>query len=208
MFFTSRSRDCSRSGLPRRDRRHIRPWTVQLHLYLYVHARLVCVYTMLGGWVNHTESNKLYRKVKHRVRPNLSSRQRPKRALIRRRSRRRQRRGEPHTEHGLGVLFASLLLWMPFSPQVLRLWLPPFTSARSLTHPSADCSPPPIPIYIYTCVCVYIYHECGSVFFYFRSCDCDCSYLPMDTYIYTRPACVYTHYARYPIIFIPQALRL
>jgi len=29
--------------------------------------------------------------------------QRPKRALIRQRSRRRQRRGEPHTEHGLGV---------------------------------------------------------------------------------------------------------
>ena len=51
----------------------------------------------------HTESNKLYRKVKHRARPNLSSRQRPKRAPTRRRSRRRQRREEPHTEHGLGV---------------------------------------------------------------------------------------------------------
>ena len=32
--------------------------------------------------------------------------QRPKRASIRQRSRRRQRRGEPHTEHGLGVLLA------------------------------------------------------------------------------------------------------
>jgi len=31
--------------------------------------------------------------------------QRPKRAMIRQRSRRRQRRGEPHTEHGLGVTF-------------------------------------------------------------------------------------------------------
>jgi len=30
--------------------------------------------------------------------------QRPKRAMIRQRSRRRQRRGESHTEHGLGVL--------------------------------------------------------------------------------------------------------
>jgi len=30
--------------------------------------------------------------------------QRPNRAMIRQRSRRRQRRGEPHTEHGLGVL--------------------------------------------------------------------------------------------------------
>ena len=54
-----------------------------------------------------TESNKLYRKVKHRARPNLSSRQRPKRPPIRRRSRRRQRRGEPHTEHGLGVPTSS-----------------------------------------------------------------------------------------------------
>jgi len=54
----------------------------------------------------HTESNKLYRKVKHRARPNLSSRERPKRAQIRRRSRRQQRRVEPHTEHGLGVLLA------------------------------------------------------------------------------------------------------
>jgi len=34
--------------------------------------------------------------------------QRPNRAMIRQRSRRRQRRGEPHTEHGLGVLLASM----------------------------------------------------------------------------------------------------
>ena len=32
--------------------------------------------------------------------------QRPNRAMIRQRSRRRQRRGEPHTENGLGVLLA------------------------------------------------------------------------------------------------------
>ena len=32
--------------------------------------------------------------------------QRPNRAMIRQRSRRRQRRGKPHTEHGLGVLLA------------------------------------------------------------------------------------------------------
>jgi len=54
----------------------------------------------------YTESNKLHRKAKHRARPNLSSRQRPKRAPIRRRSRRRQRCGEPHTGHGLGVILA------------------------------------------------------------------------------------------------------
>ena len=55
----------------------------------------------------HTESNKLYRKVKHRHRPNLSPHQRPtaKAASIWQRSRRRQRRGEPHTEHGLGTSF-------------------------------------------------------------------------------------------------------
>ena len=35
--------------------------------------------------------------------------QRPNRAMIRQRSRRRQRRGEPHTEHGLGVLLALTL---------------------------------------------------------------------------------------------------
>ena len=57
-----------------------------------------------------TESNKLYRKVKHRARPNLSSRQRPKRGPIRRRSRHRQRRREPHTEHGLGVLYICMYI--------------------------------------------------------------------------------------------------
>jgi len=35
--------------------------------------------------------------------------QRPNRAMIRQRSRRRQRRGEPHTEHGLGVLHSHEL---------------------------------------------------------------------------------------------------
>ena len=34
---------------------------------------------------------------------------RPNRAMIRQRSRRRQRRGVPHTEHGLGVLRATAL---------------------------------------------------------------------------------------------------
>jgi len=34
--------------------------------------------------------------------------QRPNRAMIRQRSRRRQRRGKPHTEHGLGVLLPAL----------------------------------------------------------------------------------------------------
>ena len=69
------------------------------HMIAMISARLLCS----ADGSTHTESNKLYRKVKHRYRPNLSPRQRPKRAMTRQRSRRRQRRGEPHTEHGLGV---------------------------------------------------------------------------------------------------------
>ena len=69
---------------------------------LFVRGRTIQFICSADGSI-HTVSNKLYRKVKHRAYPNLSSRQRPKRALIRRRSRRRQRRGEPHTEHGFGV---------------------------------------------------------------------------------------------------------
>jgi len=38
--------------------------------------------------------------------------QRPNRAMIRQRLRRRQRRGEPHTEHGLGVLLAKFCMYM------------------------------------------------------------------------------------------------
>ena len=52
----------------------------------------------------HTESGKLYRKVKHRARPKVTSRHRPKRAPTKRRSPRPLRRRAPHTEHGLGVL--------------------------------------------------------------------------------------------------------
>ena len=70
--------------------------TIRVSLYIYI-------YLCSADGSTHTESNKLYRKVKDRALSNLSSRQRPKRAPIRRRSRRRQRRGEPHTEHGLGV---------------------------------------------------------------------------------------------------------
>jgi len=51
----------------------------------------------------HTESGKLYRKVKHQARPKVSSRQRPKRAPTDRQSPRRLRHRAPHTEHGLGV---------------------------------------------------------------------------------------------------------
>ena len=59
----------------------------------------------------HTVSGKLYRKVKHRASPKVSSRQRPKRALTKRRSPRRLRHRAPHTGHGLGVLSRQLAKW-------------------------------------------------------------------------------------------------
>jgi len=78
------------------------------NMYMYIRLQIYARPCSADG-STHTESNKRYRKVKHRARPNLSLRQRPKRAPTRRRSRRRQKRGEPHTEHGLGVLFVCLL---------------------------------------------------------------------------------------------------
>jgi len=52
----------------------------------------------------HTESGKLYRKVKHRSPPKSLLTPTAKARPIRRRSRRSQGRGAPHTEHGLGAL--------------------------------------------------------------------------------------------------------
>ena len=54
----------------------------------------------------HTESNKLYRKVKHRSPPKSFLTPTAKARPVRRRSRRLQGRRAPHTEHGLGVLLA------------------------------------------------------------------------------------------------------
>jgi len=63
---------------------------------------------MLGGWVNpHRERQTIPQGQTNIDTAQIffhANGQRPKRAMIRRRSRRRQRRGEPHTEHGLGVL--------------------------------------------------------------------------------------------------------
>ena len=55
--------------------------------------------------------------------------QRPKRAPIRQRSRRRRRREEPHTEHGLGVLLALT----SHTGLHKRIWL------RRRTPPAAGC---------------------------------------------------------------------
>jgi len=62
-----------------------------------------------AGGSTHTESGTLYHKVKHRARPKVCSRRRPKRTPTKRRSTRRLRRRAPHTEHSLGVL--SKLTW-------------------------------------------------------------------------------------------------
>jgi len=58
----------------------------------------------------HTESNKLYRKIKHRSPPKSFLTPTAKARPARRRSRRLQGRRAPHTEHGLGVLLATQFL--------------------------------------------------------------------------------------------------
>ena len=106
-----------------------------------------------------TESDKLYRKVKHRARAKVSSRQRPKRAPTKRRSPRRLRRRAPHTEHGLGVLsrnkpMCSLRVKRPFlcSGRGLCLYkiVFPFRALlwESIIHllPSSTCKAYPIAI--------------------------------------------------------------
>jgi len=84
--------------------------------------------------------------------------QRPKRAMIRQRSRRRQRRGEPHTEHGLGVLS-----YINTHPCMYRLHFA--DTSKSLCRGSlflALCGlrcrlRPPAHIYMYTYIHMYIY---------------------------------------------------
>jgi len=70
--------------------------------------------------------------------------QRPKRAMIRQRSRRRQRRGEPHTEHGLGVLFAISCARRVGHPHKERQTIPqgPTSSPpKSFLTPTAKARP-------------------------------------------------------------------
>jgi len=66
----------------------------------------------------HTESGKLYRKVKHRSPPTDFLTPTAEARPVRRRSRRSQGRGAPHTEHGLGVLLALCLGVVPHSEQI------------------------------------------------------------------------------------------
>ena len=68
----------------------------------------VYTYTaMLGGWANPHREQQTIPQSQTSIPPKIflhANGQRPKRASIRQRLRRRQKRGEPHTEHGLGVL--------------------------------------------------------------------------------------------------------
>jgi len=66
----------------------------------------------------HTESGKLYHKVKHQASAKVSSRQHSKRAPTKRRSPRRLRRRAPHTEHGLGVWLISVAPPHVYLPRV------------------------------------------------------------------------------------------
>ena len=59
-----------RLGLTRIETRRSRGSTTTRYIYLYI-------YVCSADGSTHTESNKLYRKVKHRYRPNLSPCQRP-----------------------------------------------------------------------------------------------------------------------------------
>ena len=76
------------------------------HISTHRHRRWSSLCSACGS--THTESGRLYRKVKHRSPPKSYLTPTAKARPIRRRSRRSQGRGAPHTEHGLGVLGLTL----------------------------------------------------------------------------------------------------
>jgi len=71
---------------------------VYIYIYMYVYARRMGQPTQRATNYNARSNIDTAQTFLH------ANGQRPKRAMIRQRSRRRQRRGEPHTEHGLGIL--------------------------------------------------------------------------------------------------------
>ena len=101
-----------------------------LYIYVYIYLiyiNIICIYIYIYIYLSiyislyiYTERGKLYGKVKDRAGPTLSSRQRPQRALTKRRSLRRQRRRAPHTEHGLGV--PSRYIYMDCGGQPPHTW--------------------------------------------------------------------------------------
>jgi len=75
--------------------------------YCFPSTPCIAMYTipMLGGWVNPHREQQTIPQGQTSIPPKIflhANGQRPKRAMIRQRSRRRQRHVEPHTEHGLG----------------------------------------------------------------------------------------------------------
>ena len=75
-----------------------------LGLCFFVSVNLRSLCSACGS--THTESGKLYCKVKHRSPPKSFLTPTAKARPVRRRSRRSQGRGAPHTEHGLGEIRA------------------------------------------------------------------------------------------------------
>jgi len=94
----------------------------------------------------HTESGKLYRKVKHRGPPKSFLTPTAKACPLRRRSRRLQGRGAPHTEHGLGVLNGKVcVLTRACAPSISRgasRRPPPVSPAVSPRPPSGSFRTP------------------------------------------------------------------
>jgi len=103
---------------------HIRTYTytyihTYIHMHIHVHTQTKMHYTLravctLGNYARRM-GQPTQKATNYTARSNIvtaqiflhANGQRPNRAMIRQRSRRRQRHGEPHTEHGLGVLLAS-----------------------------------------------------------------------------------------------------
>jgi len=90
----------------------------------------------------HTESAKLYRKVKHRSPPKSFLTTTAKARPVRRRSRRSQRRGAPHTEHGLGVAKKKIRAYGATRLYTLSHELPALTAlAQHTTHSHSRVNP-------------------------------------------------------------------
>jgi len=103
-----------------------------LFYFLFKYVSSVSLCSVCGS--THTESGKLYRKVKHRSPPKSFLTPTAKARPVRRRSRRSQGRGAPQTEHGLGVLLTVKFVFLSGNVlPVLRL-VPPRHGLVRLGH--------------------------------------------------------------------------
>ena len=130
--------------------------------------------------------------------------QRPKRAMIRQRSRRRQRRGEPHTEHGLGVLPArrKTLYSYTYIDIIFASLCYRFQGESRRIQPIMSAATHTIYMYIYTDIEIYIYtyvYLCFCIYMYVHRyiCNTDTSAIGSKTDQDGRPlrmsAAIYLH---------------